>query len=109
VIAGRAELFPLPEGEGQGVGQGEGEQSELWSVGAKLQKLSNGARPPAKPGYVFSAVVGMARCAVPARVAAGGTNIRATVPFDGVAPLHAARTSPRDVPTTTNIYKLGFS
>src|SRR5207247_6186019 len=28
--------------------------------------------------YVFSAMVGMARCAVPARVEAGGTNIRAT-------------------------------
>ena len=46
--------------------------------------------------------VGMARCAVPARVVAGGTNIRATLPFEGVAPLHAARTSQRDVPTTQN-------
>ena len=105
VIAGRAELFPLPEGEGKR----EGEQSELWPVGANLQKLSNGASPPAKPGYVFSTVVGMARCAVPARVAAGGMNIRAIMPFSGVARLHAARTSPRDVPPMTNIYKLRFS
>src|SRR5438309_4923873 len=44
-------------------------------------------------GCVFSAMVGMARCAVPARVVAGGTNIRATLAFEGVAPLHAARTS----------------
>ena len=53
--------------------------------------------------YVFS-VVGTARCAVPARVAAGGTNDRAALAFEGVAPLHAARTSQRDVPTTLNTY-----
>src|SRR2546428_13233290 len=45
-------------------------------------------------------MVGMARCAVPARVVAGGTNDRAALAFEGVAPLHAARTSQRDVPTT---------
>src|SRR6187455_900824 len=56
----------------------------------------------APPSHVFSAVVGMARCAVPARVVAGGTNIRATLPLEGVAPLHAARTSQRDVPTMLN-------
>jgi len=49
-------------------------------------------------------MVGMARCAVPARVVAGGTNIRATLAFKEVAPLHAARTSQRDVPTTLNTY-----
>ena len=54
--------------------------------------------------YVFSAMVGMARCAVPARVVAGGTNVRATLAIEGVAPLHAARTSQRDVPTTLNRY-----
>src|SRR3989442_5131624 len=59
---------------------------------------------PTNPKYVFSALVGMARCAVPARVVAGGTNIRATLAFEGVAPLHAARTSQRDVPTTLNTY-----
>jgi len=52
--------------------------------------------------------VGMARCAVPARVVAGGTSIRATLTFEGVAPLHAARTSQRDVqrdvPTRLNTY-----
>jgi len=52
----------------------------------------------------YPAMVGMARCAVPARVAAGGTNIRATLPLEGVAPLHAARTSQRDVPTPLNMY-----
>jgi len=49
----------------------------------------------------------MARCAVPARVIAGGTNIRATLAIEGLAPLHAARTSQRDVPTTQNKYRAG--
>src|SRR5437667_5169108 len=49
-------------------------------------------------------MVGMARRAVPARVVAGGTNIRATLASKGVAPLHAARTSQRDVPTSLNRY-----
>src|SRR2546427_1305912 len=53
-------------------------------------------------GHVSSAMVGMARCAVPARVVAGGTNIRATLAFGGVAPLHAARTAQRAVPTALN-------
>ncbi len=57
--------------------------------------------------YVFSGMVGMARCAVPARVVASGTNIRATLAFEGVAPLHAARTSQRDVPTPLNTYRAG--
>src|SRR5882724_1574049 len=60
-----------------------------------------------RTGYVFSAMVGMARCAVPARVVAGGTNVRATLAFEGVAPLHAARTSQPDVPTTLNRYWTG--
>src|SRR5256886_6838512 len=54
--------------------------------------------------YLWSAMVGMARCAVPARVVAGGTNFRATLAIEGVAPLHAARTLQRDVPTTLNRY-----
>ncbi len=37
----------------------------------------------------------------PARIA-GGTNIQATLAIEGVAPLHAARTSQRDVATTLN-------
>src|SRR5213592_3879452 len=49
-------------------------------------------------------MVGMARCVVPARVVAGGTSLQATLAFEGVAPLHAARTSQRDVPTTLNRY-----
>ena len=54
--------------------------------------------------YVFSVMVGMARCAVPARVVAGATNIRVTLAFEEIAPLHAARTSQRDVPTTLTRY-----
>ncbi len=46
---------------------------------------------------MFSGMVGMARRAVPARQVAGGTNIRAALAFERVAPLHAARTSRRDV------------
>jgi hypothetical protein len=64
---------------------------------------------PAEAVYLYSALVGMARCAVPARVAAGGTNIRATLEFEGVAPLHAARTSQRDVPTTLNTSEADLS
>jgi hypothetical protein len=51
-------------------------------------------------------MVGMARRAVPARVVAGGTNIRAALAFEEVAPLHAARTSQRDVPTTLRNFKI---
>src|SRR5437867_11443363 len=54
-------------------------------------------------------MVGMARCAVPARVVAGGTNVRATLAIEGVAPLHAARTSQRDVPTTLTQYRTSDS
>ena len=64
------------------------------------------ARRPA--GYVSSAMVGMARCAVPARVVAGGRNIRATLAFEEVAPLHAPRTSQRDVPTTLSVLVNSF-
>src|SRR5262245_61237449 len=62
----------------------------------------NAARPDRnrRALLVFSAPVGTARCAVPVRVLAGGTNDRAVLAFKGVAPLHAARTSQRDVPTT---------
>jgi hypothetical protein len=47
------------------------------------------------PLYVFSGMVGMVRCAIPARVVAGGANTGATLAFEEVAPLHAARTSQR--------------
>jgi hypothetical protein len=50
----------------------------------------------------FRAMVGIARRVVPARVVASGTHIRALLAFEGVAPLYAARTSQRDVPTTLN-------
>jgi hypothetical protein len=50
------------------------------------------AHPGPLPRMCFSAMVGMARRAVPARVVAGGTNIQAILAIDGVAPLHAART-----------------
>src|SRR6266849_6542532 len=52
--------------------------------------------------YLFCGMVGMARRAVPAREVAGGTNVRATLACERVAPLHAARTSQRDVPTRLN-------
>jgi len=52
------------------------------------------------PSRVYSVVVGLARRTVPARVVAGGTNVQATMANEAVAPLHAARTSRRDVPTT---------
>ena len=54
----------------------------------------------AQATHVFRAMVGMALRAVPDRVVAGGTNIRATLAIEVVAPLHAARTSQRDVLTT---------
>jgi hypothetical protein len=50
-------------------------------------------------------VVGMVRCAVPGRVVAVGMNIRAVLAFEEVAPLHAARTSQRDVPTKLSRYR----
>src|SRR5881394_1327572 len=54
-------------------------------------------------------MVGMAHCAVPARAVAGGTHVPATSAFEAVAPLHAARTSQRDVPTTlTRMFHTGF-
>src|SRR5437762_3239853 len=54
--------------------------------------------------HVFSTMVGMARCAVPARVVAGGTITQTRLAIEGVAPLHAARTSQRDVPAALNRY-----
>ena len=38
------------------------------------------------PLYEFSGMVGMARCAIPARVVAGGASTRATLAFEEVAP-----------------------
>ena len=69
-------------------------------LGNRQGKQKRG-RQPSDP-YAFSARVGMARCAVPARAVAGGTNILATPAIERVAPLHAARTSQRDVPTMRN-------
>ena len=63
------------------------------------------AQPGVETPYLFSAMVGMARRAVPARVVAGGRNTRATLAIEGVARLRAARTSQRDVPTTLNRYE----
>ena len=76
--------------------------------GCGVERSNNlAARPKsARSGdrYVFSAMVGMARCAVPARVVAGGMAIRETMAIEGVAPLHAARTSQRDVPAALKTY-----
>src|SRR6266568_3446668 len=49
--------------------------------------------------HVFSVMVGTARCAVPTRVVAVGTNDRAGLAFERVTPLHAARTLQRHAPT----------
>jgi len=61
----------------------------------KSKQSSCEERSPSPP-CAFSAMVGTARCAVPDRVVAVGTNVRATPAFEEVAPLHAARTSQRD-------------
>jgi hypothetical protein len=55
---------------------------------------------PASPRYFTMA--GTARCAVPARAVAGGMGGRTSRALERVAPLHAARTSQRDVPTPFN-------
>src|SRR6266702_6619935 len=66
----------------------------------------NAEQLTAKTGltYAFCVMVGMARRAIPAREVAGGTNVQATPACEGVAPLRAARTSQRDVPTRLNTY-----
>ena len=64
--------------------------------GLQTVKQPEGRVPPQS---LFSAMVGMARRAVLARVVAGGTHLRETMVIEGVAPLHAAQTSQRDVPT----------
>src|SRR2546426_481923 len=79
-----------------------GTQQTSGQVPTRFAQHASNFRP--SPSYLFSAMVGMARCAVPARVVAGGTNFRATLAIEGVAPLHAARTLQRDVPTTLNRY-----
>src|SRR5713226_4456348 len=48
------------------------------------------------PLYVFGGMVGTARCAIPARVVAGGTNTRATLAI-------GARTSPSIAATEENL------
>src|SRR5947207_3183908 len=53
------------------------------------------------PGYSQAVPPGL-RNLSKASVVAGGTNNRATLAIEGVAPLYAARTSQRDVPTWLN-------
>ena len=55
--------------------------------------------------YAFSAMVGMARRAVPARVVAAEEISEGRLTFEEVASLHATRTSQRDVPTTLTTYR----
>src|SRR5213078_783866 len=55
------------------------------------------------PGYSQAVPPGQ-RNLSKASVVAGGTNNRATLAIEGVAPLYAARTSQRDVPTGLNRY-----
>src|SRR5437870_230547 len=109
-------LLPLPGGEGRGEGepsvahpttQSVASGARLWSQTRHVALAGSvgdfrHAAAGASHAHVWSVMVGMARCAVPARVVAGGTNDRAALAFEGVAPLHAARTSQRDVPSTLN-------
>src|SRR2546426_9404052 len=77
----------------------------LVAVDRWIAPLALGCSSLTSPGAcICLAMVGMARCAVPARAVAGGTSIRATLAFQQVAPLHAAPTSRRDVPTTLNTH-----
>src|SRR5436190_11647433 len=55
------------------------------------------SKVPPLHGMRVSALVGMARRTVCARIVAGGTNIQPAAAIERVAPLHAARTSQRDV------------
>jgi hypothetical protein len=57
-------------------------------------------------GLYALSVVGTSRCDVPARVAAGGT-VSGNLAAKGgmVAPLHAARTAQRAIPTMPNRYQ----
>src|SRR5207245_11696320 len=73
-------------------------EKHCFRFGERLKNFRAPRRTIRRP-YVFSGTVGMARRGVPAREVAGGTNIQATLAFEGAAPLHAARTSQRDVPT----------
>src|SRR6185295_12208213 len=66
------------------------------ALGCGSNRVPDTVTPTCSPPpleYVFSAMVGMARCAVRARVVAGGMDVRATMAFEEVAPLHAALTS----------------
>jgi len=75
------------------------------SLKRRRPRLRESCSPPRpSPRYVVSAMAGVARCAVPDREAAVGTNIQAPLAFEEVGPLHAPRTSQRDVPTTLNTY-----
>jgi hypothetical protein len=83
--------------------------NELTSSGPALNRLQPkplGSGPNAVPpkAYLFSVMAGMARRAIPAREVPGGTNVRATLACEGVAPLNAARTSRRDVPIRLNTF-----
>src|SRR5437899_3366587 len=60
------------------------------------------------PLYVFSGMVGMVRCAIPARVVAGGTNTRATLAFEEVAPKAFGAARGADIAAPASEYLLTF-
>ena len=116
VIKRRWTFLPLPRGEGRGEGEASVAQRTVQSVASGVRSrsrhlaLAGSGRDSGRAAVgashtcVSSVMVGMARCAVPARVVAGGTNDPAALAFEGGALLHAARTSQRDVPTALNTY-----
>src|SRR5213593_1789473 len=67
-----------------------------YPTAVEVARDGSGCSLSRRTGYLFSAMVGMARCAVPARALAGGMDNRAALAFERIAPLHAARTSQRD-------------
>src|SRR5947209_7416413 len=73
-------------------------EKDCLRLGERSENFRAPARAIRRP-YVFGGTVGMARRAVPARVAAGGTNIHATLAFERAVPLHAAPISQRAAPT----------
>src|SRR6266568_1786039 len=104
-VAGGTNIRATPAGEG--VAPLHAARTSQRDVPIRLYAYTRCARLHRLEAWADSlrfGMVGMARRAVPAREVAGGTNIRATLACEGVAPLHAARTSQRDVPTTLNTY-----
>jgi hypothetical protein len=69
--------------------------------------LSRSPFPCARPNTARS-LVGTSRCDVPARVIAGGTNRQTVCAGSYVAPLNAARTAQRAIPTKKGVEMAPF-